>query len=219
MPNSASTAATTSIPQRQNTFGNFADTAGTQSSLSQYVTLGLSHNWTPHVVESTQLNWSRSRTKILSDNSFTNDVAGDLGIDGVSTDPLTFGIPAIRFTSFSGLNDPVPSLVRNQTLRFADSVNWVRGKHTFTFGGEIRRIQLNTDAESAAARPIQFYRRDDLATHRHRPARPAPLRSPSLTTSSPIFFSACPTAPPCNSAPTSIFAAGISSPTHKTTGA
>jgi trimeric autotransporter adhesin len=131
---------------RQNTFGNFLDTAGTLSSLSQSVTLGLSHNWTPHVVESTQLNWSRSRTKILSDNSFTNNVAGDLGITGISTDPLTFGIPAVRFTSFSALNDPVPSLVRNQTLRFADSVKWVRGKHTFTFGGEIRRIQLNTEA-------------------------------------------------------------------------
>ncbi|HEY3940462.1 MAG TPA: carboxypeptidase-like regulatory domain-containing protein, partial [Bryobacteraceae bacterium] len=131
---------------RQNTFGNFLDTAGTQSSPSQAVTLGLSHNWTPHVVESTQLNWSRSRTKILSDNSFTDDVAGDLGITGVSTDPLTFGIPAVRFTSFSALNDPVPSLVRNQTLRFADSVKWVCGKHTFTFGGEIRRIQLNTEA-------------------------------------------------------------------------
>ena len=132
---------------RQNTFGNFLDTAGTQSSLSQSVTLGLSHNWSSHVVESTQLNWSRSRTKILSDNSFTNDVAGDLGINGVSTDPLTFGIPAVRFTSFSALNDPVPSLVRNQTLRFADSVKWVRAKHTITFGGEIRRIQLNTEAD------------------------------------------------------------------------
>ncbi len=133
--------------QRQNTFGNFLDTAGTQSSLGQSVTLGLSHNWTAHVVESTQLNWSRSRTQILSDNSFTNDVAGDLGISGVSTDPLTFGIPAIRFTSFSALNDPVPSLVRNQTLRLADSVKWVRAKHTMTFGGEIRRIELNTEAD------------------------------------------------------------------------
>src|SRR6202050_3721115 len=38
--------------QRQNTFGNFPDTAGTQSSLNQSVTLGLSHNWSPHLVES-----------------------------------------------------------------------------------------------------------------------------------------------------------------------
>jgi trimeric autotransporter adhesin len=132
--------------QRQNTFGNFPDTAGTQSSLNQSVTLGLSHNWSPHLVENTQLNWSRSRTQILSDNSFKNDVAGDLGITGVSTNPLTFGIPAINFTSLSGLNDPLPSLVRNQTFRLGDSLKWVHGKHTMTFGGEVRRIQLNSES-------------------------------------------------------------------------
>jgi trimeric autotransporter adhesin len=132
--------------QRQNTYGNFLDTAGTQSSLSQAVTLGLTHNWSPYLVETTQLNWSRARTKILSDNSYVNNVAGDLGINGVSTDPLTYGIPAIDFTSFSALNDPVPSLVRNQTLRLSDSLKWVHGKHTITFGAELRRIQLNSEA-------------------------------------------------------------------------
>ena len=131
---------------RQDTFGSFLSTAGSESTLNQSVTLGLSHNWTPHLVESTQLSWSRSRTQILSDNSFKNDVAGDLGINGVSTDPMSFGIPAINFTSISGLNDPLPSLVRNQTLRFSDSLKWVHLKHTFTFGGEIRRIQLNADS-------------------------------------------------------------------------
>ncbi len=132
--------------QRQHEYGNFLDTAGKQSSLSQSVTLGLTHNWTPYLVETTQLNWSRARTEVLSDNSYTNDVAGELGITGVSTDPLTYGIPAINFTSFSGLDDPLPSLVRNQTLRFSDSLKWVRGKHTMTFGGEVRRIQLNSES-------------------------------------------------------------------------
>src|SRR5580704_3154352 len=132
--------------QRQNTFGNFPDTAGHQSTLSQAVSLGLSHNWTSRLTETTQLNWSRSRAQILSDNSFTNNVAGDLGIAGVSAEPLTFGIPSISFTSLSGLNDPLPSLVRNQTLRLSDSLRWVHAKHTITFGGEMRRIQLNSDA-------------------------------------------------------------------------
>ena len=132
--------------QRQNTFGNFLNTAGNSSTLSQSVTLGLAHNWTSHLVETTQLNWSRSRARILSDNSFVNNVAGDLGITGVSTEPLTFGIPQVNFTSFSALNDPVPSLVRNQTLRLSDSWKWVHGKHTLTLGGEMRRIQLNSEA-------------------------------------------------------------------------
>jgi trimeric autotransporter adhesin len=133
--------------QRQNTFGNFLNTAGSSSTLSQSVTLGLAHNWTSRLVETTQLNWSRSRAQVLSDNSYVNNVAGDLGITGVSTVPLTYGIPEINFTSFSALNDPVPSLVRNQTLRLSDTWKWVHGKHSFTFGGELRRIQLNSDAD------------------------------------------------------------------------
>jgi carboxypeptidase family protein len=131
---------------RQDTFGSFLSTAGSQSILNQSVTLGLSHNWTAHLVENTQLSWSRSRTEILSDNSFKNDIGGELGITGVSADPMTFGIPGISFTSLSGLNDPLPSLVRNQTLRLGDSLKWVHAKHTFTFGGEIRRVQLNADS-------------------------------------------------------------------------
>ena len=132
--------------QRSNTFGNFQDTAGTSNALSQSATLGLTHNWSPYLVETSQFIWSRARTQILSDNSYVNNVAGDLGITGVSTDPITFGIPAIDFTSFSPLNDPTPSLVRNQTLRFSDSLKWVHGKHTMTFGAELRRIQLNNES-------------------------------------------------------------------------
>jgi hypothetical protein len=132
--------------QRQNTFGNFLNTAGHQSNLSQSVTLGLTHNWSPRLTESTTLNWSRSRTQLLSGNSFTNNIAGDLGVTGVSTEPLTYGIPDLNFTSFSSLNDPVPSLVRNQTLRLGDSLKWIHAKHTMTFGGELRRIELNSDS-------------------------------------------------------------------------
>src|SRR6204780_4761047 len=132
--------------QRQNTFGNFLNTAGTSSTLNQSVTLGLSHNWTSHLVETTQLNWSRSRARVLSDNSFVNDVAGELGSSGGSAGPLTFGIPSLGFTSFSGPNDPVPSLVRNQTLRLSDSWKWIHGKHTMPVGGEMRRIELNSEA-------------------------------------------------------------------------
>lgn len=142
--------------QRISTLGNFPDIKGTESTLGQGVILGLSHNWSPQFVESYHLNWNRNRAKILSSNSFVNDVAGDLGINGVSEQPINFGIPAINFTDFSGLNDPVPSLVRNETLRFGDSVSWVKKNHTFTFGGEIRRIDLNQTSDPIARGQFTF---------------------------------------------------------------
>lgn len=132
--------------QRQDTLGNFADITGTQSTLNQSADIGVMQTFNPHLVQDSHVNWSRSRVQILSSNSYVNNVAGDLGINGVSTEPINFGIPQIGFTSFSGLNDPLPSLVRNQTWRFSDVLTYIHQKHAFKFGGEVRRIQLNTEA-------------------------------------------------------------------------
>jgi trimeric autotransporter adhesin len=132
--------------QRINTLSDFVGIGGHQSTRNQSVDLGLSHNWSPRLVENLHLNWSRSRIELLSDNSFGTDIAANLGITGVSVSPIDFGIPLINFTNFSGLSDPIPSLVRNQTLRLSDTITWTHVKHTMTFGGEIRRIQLNTES-------------------------------------------------------------------------
>jgi trimeric autotransporter adhesin len=132
--------------QRSNTLSNFVGIGGTSSTRNQSVDLGLSHNWSSHVVESMHLNWSRTRLELLSDNSFGTDIAANLGIMGASTLPIDFGIPQLSFSNFSGTNDPIPTLTRNQTLRFSDGVTWTHLKHTMTFGGEIRRIQLNTQS-------------------------------------------------------------------------
>ncbi|MGB0035070.1 MAG: TonB-dependent receptor [Candidatus Acidiferrales bacterium] len=130
----------------QNTLGNFADIAGTQATRNQNVDLGLTQNWTPRLVNDTHLNFSRSRIRVLSDNAFVNDIAGNVGITGISNDPINDGFPAVRLTSFSGFNDPVPNLTRNETWRISDNLTYVHNKHTMKFGGEVRRIQLNTDS-------------------------------------------------------------------------
>jgi trimeric autotransporter adhesin len=131
---------------RQETLGNFPGIAGHQSTLNQSADLGLTQTLSPKLVQDTHINWSRSRVQLLSDNSFTNNVAGNLGINGVSGSPVDFGIPALSLSSFSGPSDPIPSLVRNQTVRFLDSITNTRNKHTLKFGGEIRRIQLNSQS-------------------------------------------------------------------------
>ena len=132
--------------QRISTLSNFAGIGGHQSTLNQSVQLGLSHNWSPRLVENMSLTWSRSRIQLLSFNSFGTNIDEELGIGGVNPEPIDFGIPITSITDFSGINDPVPSLVRNQTLRLADSLTWTHGKHTMTFGAELRRIDLNTQS-------------------------------------------------------------------------
>jgi hypothetical protein len=142
--------------QRQQTLGNFPGIAGHQSTLNQSVDLGLTQTWSPKLVQDTHVNWSRSRSQVLSNNSFTNDVAANLGINGVSGNPMDFGIPGLSLSSFSGPNDPVPSLVRNQTFRFTDNLANTRNKHTLKFGGEVRRIQLNSQSSPVPRGDFSF---------------------------------------------------------------
>jgi hypothetical protein len=136
--------------QRANTFGDFLSTAGSQSTLSQSSTLGLIHNWSPRVVGSTSVTWSRSRVHVLSDNAFNSALSPEslgigLGVPASEISSMDYGLPQISFTNFSGFNDPIPSLTRNQTFRLDDSLTWVRSSHTMRFGGELRRIEFNRD--------------------------------------------------------------------------
>jgi len=132
---------------RGNTLANFLTLGGTSSTRNQNVNLGFMQTWSPRLTNNSFLNWSRSRIRILSDNSFLNNIGAQLGITGISNSPINFGIPLINFTDFTGLSDPIPSLVRNQTLRFNDTVTYVLPKHTITVGGEVRRMQNNTQSD------------------------------------------------------------------------
>ena len=132
---------------RSNTLADFLTLGGTDSSRNQNVDLHFVQTWSPRLINDSFVNWSRSRNRILSDNSFANNISGQLGINGISNAPINFGVPGINFTNFTGLSDPIPSLVRNQTLRFNDSVTYVLPKHTITFGAEVRRMQNNTQSD------------------------------------------------------------------------
>jgi hypothetical protein len=79
---------------------------------------------------------------VSATNLFSNvqNVAGEAGISGVSTNPFDWGIPGISFTSFAGLTDPVPRRELDQTYTFSDTLSWSRGKHNWRFGGDYRRI-------------------------------------------------------------------------------
>ncbi|MDE3136155.1 MAG: TonB-dependent receptor [Acidobacteriota bacterium] len=125
------------------TLTNFPAIGGSTLTRNQNVDLSLVQNWSTRLINVTSLNFNRSRIEVLSNNSFVNNVAGDLGITGVSTAPMNYGISQIGYTNFSGLSDPVPNLNRDQTWRLDDAVTYTRGKHTYTSGFELRRIDWN----------------------------------------------------------------------------
>ena len=88
--------------------------------------------------------------------STATDVAALAQIGGVSTNPFDWGIPGINFTSFSGLNDPMPRRELDQTYTISDTVIWSRGKHNWRFGADYRRILQSFHAARNAEGTFTF---------------------------------------------------------------
>ena len=91
-----------------------------------------------------------NRNRVRSQNlyAFSDDITGALGIAGVSQNPFDWGLPSLSFTNFASLQDTAPQLTRNQTYTFSDNVIWNHGKHTWRWGGDFRRVQVNTETDS-----------------------------------------------------------------------
>ena len=133
--------------------GLFPVETSSSSSRAQVVNLTLNQNISPKLINAIVLRFTRSRSNRI--NGFANGTNEEalLGIAGGSTNPFNFGLPGLSLNSsngglsYSGFNDVVPFLNRNQTWELTDNVTWTHGKHAAHFGATYRRIQLNSDSD------------------------------------------------------------------------
>ncbi|MCC6390874.1 MAG: TonB-dependent receptor [Bryobacterales bacterium] len=100
----------------------------------------------PSMVNEFRFGYSRFFNSAGRELAFVRNVVKELAIPGLNAgDPVTWGIPAVAFTRYSGFGDDSegPYANDNNALQFVDNFSWVRGKHSFRFGGEIRRDAYN----------------------------------------------------------------------------
>lgn len=121
-----------------NPFPSLAGGTGTQG-------LNANAGWTYGKGRATNIfRLTYNHNHVSTTNLYSNvlDVAGPggAGIGGISNDPFDWGLPGISFTSFGGLNDPIPRRELDQTYTLSDTVSWNHGKHNWRFGGDYRRI-------------------------------------------------------------------------------
>jgi hypothetical protein len=114
------------------------------------------HTLSPRTINTLTANFNRQRTSTLNAFAYKQDIAGGLGIQGISTSPIDWGLPIIQFTNFTGLNDLIPSLTRNQTFRVVDIFLRNVGKHNIRFGGELRRVEQNLRTDPNARGTFTF---------------------------------------------------------------
>jgi outer membrane receptor protein involved in Fe transport len=103
-------------------------------------------------LNSLRFNYNRSGVDVT--NHFTNhtDIAGQIGINGVSQRPEDFGLPVLNFApQFSNLQDTSPLRRTTQNYSVSDSMSLTHGKHSFTWGGDFRH-QLVDSSNAPNAR-------------------------------------------------------------------
>ena len=98
------------------------------------------------MVTETRFGYTRFYNSVGTLLAFQRNVVDELGIPGLKGgDPVSWGIPGIGIANYNGIGDSTdgPFENKNNTLQFLNNTSITRGKHSFRFGGEIRRDQFN----------------------------------------------------------------------------
>ena len=92
--------------------------------------------------------YNRARTESTNLYAYQTDVAGEAGIAGVSTDPFSWGIPSLSFTSVSGLRDQTPAIRTDQTITVGLNQMKPYKRHSFRWGGDFRWMLNDSRTDS-----------------------------------------------------------------------
>jgi hypothetical protein len=114
---------------------------------SQNVGIGGMHRFKPRVILNYRVSLNQVNAVSSNPFSFTNDVAGKLGINGVSRDPINYGIPTTTFTNYGILQVGNPSSTRNRTLTSGGGLNRIGNKHSIQVGGDLTFNQRNSQVD------------------------------------------------------------------------
>jgi hypothetical protein len=92
--------------------------------------------------------YNRARTESTNLYAYQTDVAGEAGIAGVSTDPFSWGIPSLSFTSVGGLRDQTPAIRTDQTITVGLNQMKPYKRHSFRWGGDFRWMLNDSRTDS-----------------------------------------------------------------------
>ena len=136
----------------------------------------------PNVVTETRFGMTRFYNSIGRLLAFQKNVVKEIGIPGLPEgEPVQWGIPNVSIIGYSGIGDDTegPYENKNRSMQFLNNTSVIRGKHTFRFGGEIRRDQYNQVGNQFARGQWTF---DQQATQNpvDQKLRPAPAQGDSF---------------------------------------
>jgi hypothetical protein len=115
-------------------------------SRAQHVGIGYTHTFNASLLNDFHGGYFRYAVNALPFN-FGKDLGSQLGIPNVNRPgyPNSSGLTNIDIAGFTSLGDSqyLPEHVFENIYQIADTVTWIKGKHSFKFGVDFRRQQRN----------------------------------------------------------------------------
>jgi hypothetical protein len=88
----------------------------------------------------------------------TSNLAAAIGITGVSTAPLNWGVPNVAWAGgYSGIgSNGLTQGNRINNYQLADSLSWTHGNHSLKFGAEVRQSRMFLDSDNGPRGSFTF---------------------------------------------------------------
>ncbi len=145
------------------TFGGVADGGGFFSGDENFSYRSLATSWThifkPELINEVRLGYNRVNAKRLELNANTNVSADpNIAFPGVPFSPGIGGLPQLTFSDVTTLGSPtfLPSRELQNSYTLSENLTWVRGRHTWKYGTEIRREEFTIFQPAAARGALAF---------------------------------------------------------------
>jgi hypothetical protein len=145
------------ISDKLSLFGRYAISKGVETNLrpvafdgafnevrTQNAAFNAVYSLTPTVLYELRLGYNRPVYLRLQTGAFESDIARDLGLRNLLTDPIGFGVPNVNLTGFSGIGDPGnPTAQVTNVYQLINHVTLIRGAHTIKAGADQRKTNYN----------------------------------------------------------------------------
>jgi Carboxypeptidase regulatory-like domain/TonB dependent receptor len=115
------------------------------------------HVFGNNLVNQFKYGYARYNGPTFQSNETPAYAASTLGISGAPSGAATNGFPIV---TFAGTNAPTnwggttPNVTLAENFTLLDNLQWTKGKHSFTFGGQIAWMQYNTISATGGSTPL-----------------------------------------------------------------
>jgi hypothetical protein len=101
-----------------------------------------SHTFNANMLNQATLGYSRDHYLNGTNTAYGPDLSAQVGLLNTNPNPVTYDLPQVSVYNYQGFGGGEPTTYADNIYQGVDTVTLNRGRHTFNFGIDFRRLQL-----------------------------------------------------------------------------